>query len=148
MIRLTYHLLTNHERISDFRKHDRELYPQASDLTLHNLSQDNCLFAIVEEGLRIFAPVANTLPGISPLGGATISAYLLPVAQALASTNGRHTTRKQTSGIWMNSIRRGGRQVKTRKSHPTTGELCNPSSMARGTVLEGTWHRRNRDLVG
>ena len=80
---LTYYLLTNPEKLTRLTSEIREAFTNDSEITIEKLQTLKYLNARVEEGLRMYPPVANGLPRIVPWGGTMIDGRHVPAGVRL-----------------------------------------------------------------
>ncbi len=73
---LTYYLLKNPDTLRYLQSEVRGAFKDASEIDSNSASKLPYLFAAIEEGLRIFPPVAFGLPRVSP--GATVDGHYIP----------------------------------------------------------------------
>lgn len=74
----TYLLTQNPEALSALAKQIRENYHDDSLLTIHNLTHNTYLTACIEEALRLFPPVPEGLPRVTPPEGDHIGGHWVP----------------------------------------------------------------------
>ena len=74
---MTY-LLTNLNAYEKVKKEIRAAFQSQEEINLISVGQLRYLQACLEEGLRMYPPVANGLPRVCPLGGARILGILVP----------------------------------------------------------------------
>ncbi|KAM3070596.1 hypothetical protein ACMFMF_008049 [Clarireedia jacksonii] len=75
---VTYFLLQNPTILHNLTVELRSTFKSPTELTLQSLASCKYLNAVLEEGLRMYPPVATTLPRFSPPGGATIEGKYVP----------------------------------------------------------------------
>jgi cytochrome P450 len=73
---LTYYLLKNPDILRNLQMEVRRAFQDPVSINSDSSSKLPYLFAIIEEGLRIFPPVAFGPPRISP--GATVDGHYIP----------------------------------------------------------------------
>jgi hypothetical protein len=71
-------LLKSPEKLQRLTQEVRGAFPTFEDVTITKLSQLPYLQACIEEGLRMYPPVASGLPRITPEGGAKICGQWVP----------------------------------------------------------------------
>jgi len=80
---LTYYLLTSPEKLAQLTSEIRDAFTNDSEITIEKLQALKYLNACVEEGLRIYPPVANGLPRIVSPGGTMIGGRHVPAGVGL-----------------------------------------------------------------
>lgn len=75
---MTYLLLTNLDAYEKLKKEIRNAFQSQEEIHLVSVGQLPYLQACLEEGLRMYPPVANGLPRVCPPGGAMILGNLVP----------------------------------------------------------------------
>lgn len=70
---MTYYLLKRQEKMERLKKEVRGAFSSFEDITMGTLSQLEYLGACIEEGLRVYPPVAMGLPRTTPKNGAYIA---------------------------------------------------------------------------
>jgi cytochrome P450 len=75
---LTYMLLKNPEKLDRLTKEVRAAFSTFDDITMTKLAQLSYLQACIEEGLRLYPPVASHLPRIAPKEGAMVCGRWVP----------------------------------------------------------------------
>jgi cytochrome P450 len=75
---VTYLLLTNEDAYERLKKEIRSIFHSQEEINLISVAQLTYLQACLEEGLRMYPPIANGLPRVCPPGGATIGGNLIP----------------------------------------------------------------------
>lgn len=98
---LTYHLLTNPEKMARLTHEIRSEFQTEEGITIEKLQALKYLHACVEEGLRMFPPVANGLPRVIPPGGAVVDGHAVPakVSDAEHCDIGNDADRLKGEGI-------------------------------------------------
>ncbi|PVH95604.1 cytochrome P450 [Periconia macrospinosa] len=81
---VTYHLLKNPAKMARLTKEIRTAFSSLDDINLVNITQLEYLNACIDEGLRIYPPVAIGLPRSVPEGGAKVGGMWLPGGTAVA----------------------------------------------------------------
>lgn len=75
---VTYLLLTNQDAYEKLKDEVRNAFQSQDEINLISVAQLPYLQACLEEGLRMYPPVANGLPRVCPPGGATILGNFIP----------------------------------------------------------------------
>lgn len=75
---MTYYLLKNPEKLARLQNEIRSAFASFDDITMTRLSQLEYLVACIEEGLRMYPPVAVGLQRTTPEGGAMIAGRWIP----------------------------------------------------------------------
>lgn len=75
---MTYLLLTHLDAYENLKKEIRTAFQTKEEINLISVGQLPYLQACLEEGLRMYPPVANGLPRVCPPGGASILGHLIP----------------------------------------------------------------------
>nr|QSG30343.1 CYP65EW1 [Hormonema carpetanum] len=75
---LTYHLIRNPEMMAKLVQEIRTFFPTEDHITVETLAQLPYLNACLEEGMRMYPPIAAGLPRITPHGGAMICGEYVP----------------------------------------------------------------------
>ncbi|KAJ5381530.1 Cytochrome P450 [Penicillium cataractarum] len=75
---VTYLLLTNQDAYQKLKKEVRTSFQSQKDINLISVGRLPYLQACLEEGLRMYPPIANGLPRVCPPGGATILGNYIP----------------------------------------------------------------------
>lgn len=73
-----YYLLKNPTKMARLVKEIRGAFPTAQDISMEKLAQIPYLFAVLEEGLRMYPPVPSGLPRLSPPEGASVAGKYIP----------------------------------------------------------------------
>lgn len=102
---MTYLLLTNQNAYEKLRTEVRTAFQHPEEINLISVAQLPYLQACLEEGLRMYPPIANGLPRVCPPGGATIIGNMIP---------------ENVSFYTFVHLRRGLLIVKTRPTFPFT----------------------------
>src|ERR1700755_639339 len=63
---MTYYLLKNPDKLKNLTDEIRGAFASDADITMERVAQLKYVQAVVEEGLRLYPPVANGLPRIVP----------------------------------------------------------------------------------
>lgn len=64
MASLIYNLLMPPDKLAHLQEEDRQMFTKSEDINVDSVKQDFYLQAVIEEGLRIFPPVAFGLPRV------------------------------------------------------------------------------------
>ena len=86
---LIYHLLQNPEILRLLQTELRSSFKTKEEISIEGLMAQKYLQACIEEGLRMYPPISNGLPRITPPEGAFIDGRDVPAgvsAPALSST--------------------------------------------------------------
>ena len=75
---LTYHLLSNPDKMAKLTEEIRSAFKTEEEITIEKLQALKYLHACIEEGLRMFPPVANGLPRLVPPQGTVIDGREIP----------------------------------------------------------------------
>jgi cytochrome P450 len=75
---MTYMLLKNPTLLDRLTKEVRDAFKSLEDMTMTKLSQLEYMHAVIEEGLRMYPPVANGLPRVTPKDGASVCGHWIP----------------------------------------------------------------------
>jgi cytochrome P450 len=75
---LTYMLLKSPEKLARLTKEVRTAFKTTNDMTMVNLLQLHYLQACIEEGLRMYPPVAGGLARVTPENGAEVCGRWVP----------------------------------------------------------------------
>jgi len=85
---LTYHLLTNHAKLDKLTHEVRTTFRTVDDITIERLQGLPYLNACIEEGLRMYPPVAPGMPRRTPEGPNTnIDGHDVPPGTRVLVTN-------------------------------------------------------------
>lgn len=76
MTSLIYNLLMHPDKLVRLQEEVRQMFPKSEDINVDSVKQAFYLQAVIEEGLRIFPPVAFGLPRVCP--GTTIAGVYVP----------------------------------------------------------------------
>ncbi|KAK8134623.1 hypothetical protein PG984_006635 [Apiospora sp. TS-2023a] len=76
MTSLIYNLLMHPDKLARLQEEVRQMFPRSEDINVDSVKQAFYLQAVIEEGLRIFPPVAFGLPRVCP--GTTIGGVYVP----------------------------------------------------------------------
>lgn len=82
---MTHYLLKDPVRMERLKREIRDAFPTYEDMTMTKLSQLEYLGACIEEGLRMYPPVALGLPRTAPKGGAKVNGYWVPEGVSLVA---------------------------------------------------------------
>jgi hypothetical protein len=80
-------VLKSPEKLQRVTQEVRDAFPTFEDVTISKLSQLSYLQACIEEGLRMYPPVASGLPRVTPEGGAKICGQWVPSGVSRQSSN-------------------------------------------------------------
>jgi cytochrome P450 len=75
---VTYLLLINEDAYERLKNEVRNAFQSQEEINLISVAQLPYLQACLEEGLRMYPPIANGLPRVCPPGGATIVGNMIP----------------------------------------------------------------------
>ena len=75
---LTYYLLANPAKLAKLTAEIRSAFKTEGEVTIDRLQALPYLHACVEEGLRMYPPVANGLPRVVPPDGAIVDGHEVP----------------------------------------------------------------------
>ena len=75
---VTYHLCLNKDVLRRATNEVRTKFPEESAITFYSVAQLSYLQAVLEEGLRLYPPVPDTLPRYTPPQGCIIDSHLVP----------------------------------------------------------------------
>jgi cytochrome P450 len=75
---LTYHLLKNPTTLDTLKTEIRSSFEDESELILNRLASLPYMNAVIEEALRMYPPVPNALPRVTPYPGAVICGKYVP----------------------------------------------------------------------
>lgn len=75
---ITYYLHQQPEKLERLKKEVRHAFTSVDDMTMTKLSQLEYLNACIQEGLRIYPPVAGLLPRETPGTGANVAGRWIP----------------------------------------------------------------------
>ncbi|KAF2823032.1 cytochrome P450 [Ophiobolus disseminans] len=75
---LTYLLLKNPEKLKRLTQEVRNAFKSFNDMTMTRISQLEYLQACIDEGLRLYPPVAGSVPRIAPECGAKVCGRWVP----------------------------------------------------------------------
>lgn len=73
-----YHLLSNPHQMEALKKEIRSSFSTFDDLQLNTLARCKYLGAVLKEAIRLYPPVPQGTPRITPNGGCTINGYHVP----------------------------------------------------------------------
>ncbi|KAF2445636.1 cytochrome P450 [Karstenula rhodostoma CBS 690.94] len=75
---ITYYLYQQPEKLSRLKKEVRDAFASVDDMTMTKLSQLEYLNACIEEGLRVYPPLAGITPRNTPSTGANVAGRWIP----------------------------------------------------------------------
>lgn len=75
---LTYHLLKSPSTLATLKAEIRSSFQDESEINLSKLASLPYLNAVIEEALRIYPPVPNALPRVTPYPGAVVCGKFVP----------------------------------------------------------------------
>ncbi|KAF7596258.1 hypothetical protein BBP40_002402 [Aspergillus hancockii] len=75
---VTYYLLTNPHALEKITQEVRSTFKSESDIDLVSVGKLTYTFACLDEGMRLYPPVAPGLPRVVPEGGATVLGQFVP----------------------------------------------------------------------
>lgn len=75
---VTYLLLRNPDKLARLQEEVRSAFADDKEITLTSVANLHYMLACLDEGLRIYPPVAGGLPRVVPAGGATIAGSFVP----------------------------------------------------------------------
>jgi len=86
---LTYYLLKDPYRFKRLQKEVQDAFSSVADISMTRLAQLEFLGACIEEGLRLYPPVAAGLPREAPKGGAKVAGQWIPQGVCSDINDGR-----------------------------------------------------------
>lgn len=75
---ITYLLIRNPEVMARVTTEIRDAFKEEADICIHHVNQLRYLSAVIDEALRLFPPVPEGLPRVTPAEGDTICGYWVP----------------------------------------------------------------------
>lgn len=75
---VTYLLLTNPEAYENLKGEVRSTFQSQDDINLISINKLSYMLACLDEGMRMYPPVANGLPRVCPKGGSTVLGEYIP----------------------------------------------------------------------
>jgi cytochrome P450 len=75
---VTYLLLTNSEAYEDLKSEVRSTFKRQEDINLISVNKLSYMLACLDEGMRMYPPIANGLPRVCPKGGSTVMGQYIP----------------------------------------------------------------------
>jgi cytochrome P450 len=75
---VTYLLLTNLEAYENLKREVRSTFQSQDDINLISVNKLSYMLACLDEGLRMYPPIANGLPRVCPTGGSTVLGEYIP----------------------------------------------------------------------
>lgn len=150
---VTYLLLENEEAYHKLVEEVRSTFQREDEITLVSVNKLSYMLACLDEGMRMYPPIANGLPRCTPKNGAQVLGHYIPgnvcwfldnlVECALTYdrhmclyTSGHSIAERSTLVILTHTIRSVFSAI---LDSTATGEtLCSLSTWALGTVLGGS----------
>lgn len=81
---VTYFLLENPEAHQKLRDEVRSTFRSQDEINLISVNKLSYMLACLDEGLRMYPPIANGLPRMCPRGGCTVLGHYLPANVGLS----------------------------------------------------------------
>ncbi|KAJ5304318.1 Lanosterol synthase [Penicillium atrosanguineum] len=75
---VTYLLLTNSEAYDNLNCEVRSTFKSQDDINLVSVNKLSYMLACLDEGMRMYPPIANGLPRVCPTGGSTVLGEYIP----------------------------------------------------------------------
>ncbi|GKZ48520.1 hypothetical protein AbraIFM66951_000592 [Aspergillus brasiliensis] len=75
---VTYFLLENPEAYRTLRDEVRSSFSSQDEINLISVNKLSYMLACLDEGLRMYPPIANGLPRVCPRGGSTVLGHFIP----------------------------------------------------------------------
>lgn len=75
---VTYLLLTNPEAYENLKGEVRSTFQSQDDINLISVNKLSYMLACLDEGMRMYPPIANGLPRVCPTGGSTVLGEYIP----------------------------------------------------------------------
>jgi cytochrome P450 len=75
---VTYLLLTNPEAYEKLNGEVRSTFKSQDEINLISVNRLSYMLACLDEGMRMYPPIANGLPRVCPTGGSTVLGEYIP----------------------------------------------------------------------
>jgi cytochrome P450 len=75
---VTYLLLRNPESYEKLKDEIRSTFRTQEDINMASVNRLTYMLACLDEALRMYPPIANGLPRVTPKGGATVMGQYIP----------------------------------------------------------------------
>lgn len=75
---VTYLLLQNPDAYQNLRDEVRSTFRNQDEINLISVNKLTYMLACLDEGLRMYPPIANGLPRMCPRGGCTVLGHYIP----------------------------------------------------------------------
>lgn len=75
---VTYYLLTNPDKLQKLTAEVRSAFKSEDEINIVSVNKLTYMLACLDEGLRMYPPIANGLPRVVPKGGANIIGTYVP----------------------------------------------------------------------
>ena len=88
----TYLLLTNPTAYEKLKEEVRTVFQSQEEINLISVNKLHYMLACLDEAMRMYPPIANGLPRVSPEGGANILGEYVPAEVSLIDVNSTYSS--------------------------------------------------------